>query len=198
MREWVNYVEAFWKIASMGVGGQEPCARTLLGHQPLCFRTHLHPDEPELGFGVGAGWAGPCQHNLSLFCPSRQDLGGGRALTWFSGGAHGRYGVESPPQTPSLLLLSILHHLNIAPCGPPLTLPDSSSVAPSDLALGFGGGGLGWLQRGLGCRQGAPVDWCLQCSSREWDLGSWLSDPPLKLHPVLAPARSPLVFGFAR
>lgn len=54
MREWMNYgVEAFWKTAltwsgaaaARGQEGQEPCARTLLGHQHLCFRTYLHPEE---------------------------------------------------------------------------------------------------------------------------------------------------------
>lgn len=58
-------------------------------------------------------------------------------------------------------------------------------------------GWAGWLRRGLGCRQGAPVDWRLRCSSRRWALGSWLSVAPLRLRPVLAPARSPLVFCLA-
>lgn len=79
-----------------GGGLQEPCARTLVDHQPLCCRTYPHPEEPRAWLQGRGGLGWPCQRNLSLFCPSRQDLGGGRALTWFSGGAHGRYGVEPP------------------------------------------------------------------------------------------------------
>ena len=76
-----------------GCGGQEPHARTLLGTYPISSAEHASTLMClELGFRAGMAWAGPGQHNLSLFCPSRQDLGGGRALTWFSGGAHGRYG----------------------------------------------------------------------------------------------------------
>lgn len=56
--------ETFWKTApTWGVGGgQEPWARTLVGHlSVLGFRAHLHLDEPKAGLQGrgGLGWPLP-------------------------------------------------------------------------------------------------------------------------------------------